>query len=73
MFIIKIVVNCRFFLKVFVVVGGGMFLGFGWLLFCVCEFEIGLEILEFWIDINVFLKIGDNGVVIIMLFNLEIG
>lgn len=73
MILIRIIYNRRFFLKVLIVVGGGMVLGFSWFVFCIfIEVEIK-SMFEVWFDINVFFKIGDNGIVIIMFFNLEIG
>lgn len=68
--------NCRKFLKLFVVVGGGMVFGFSWFIFCVLEEVVEvleLELFELWVEINGFFKIGDNGVVIIYSFNFEIG
>ncbi len=53
--------------------GGGMVLGFSWLVSCQPAEENVLEMPEEWFDINAYLKIGDNGVVTIMSPNPEFG
>lgn len=67
--------NRRSFLKVSTAAGGGMILGFNWLVSCtpagekVAEASIPKE----WFDMNAFIKIADNGLVTIMSPNPEIG
>lgn len=54
--------------------GGGMVLGFNWLVSCQpSNSEVTLAMPEEWFDINAFLKIGDNGVVTIKVPNPEFG
>lgn len=66
----------RSFLKLSAAAGGGMVLGFSWLTSCApedVEEVLELELPESWVEINGFLKIGDNGVVTIYSPNPEIG
>lgn len=68
--------NRRSFLKLSAAAGGGMVLGFSWLTSCApedVEEVLELELPESWVEINGFLKIGDNGVVTIFSPNPEIG
>ncbi len=65
--------NRRSFLKASLLGGGGMMLSFSWLASCVSTEEKALEIPEEWIELNGFLKIGDNGLVTIMSPNPEGG
>ena len=68
--------NRRKFLKLSAAAGGGMVLGFSWLTSCApeeAEEVLELELPESWVEINGFLKIGDNGVVTIYSPNPEIG
>lgn len=72
--IIKTHYNRRSFLKVSAAAGGGMVIGFNWLISCAPSQEkAGLAIPDEWFDINAFLKIGNNGVVTIYSPNPEIG
>lgn len=64
--------NRRSFLKVSAAAGGGLVLGFNWLVSCTTK-EAMNNVPEVWFDINAFLKIGDNGIVTIMAPNPEIG
>lgn len=51
-----------------------MLLGFSWLVFCQIKIEEEVMVMfEEWFEINFYLKIGDNGVVIIIVFNFEFG
>ncbi|MFN3841408.1 MAG: molybdopterin cofactor-binding domain-containing protein [Cyclobacteriaceae bacterium] len=72
--IIKTHYNRRSFLKVSAAAGGGMVIGFNWLMSCAPSQEkAGLAMPDEWFDINAFLKIGNNGVVTIYSPNPEIG
>jgi CO/xanthine dehydrogenase Mo-binding subunit len=76
MTLIKTSYNRRSFLKTSALAGGGMMIGFSWLLSCQSDAELAEEALvmpEEWFDINAYLKIGDNGVVTIMSPNPEFG
>ncbi len=75
MTLIKTHYDRRSFLKVSAAAGGGMVLGFNWLMGCKPDAGIP-EMLTMpgeWFDMNAFLKIGDNGVVTIFSPNPEIG
>lgn len=71
---LKTSIGRRNFLKSTALVGGGMMLGFNWLLSCQnkTEEEI-LAMPDEWFEINSYLKIGDNGVVTIYTPNPEFG
>jgi isoquinoline 1-oxidoreductase beta subunit len=72
--IIKTHYNRRSFLKVSAAAGGGIMIGFNWLMSCAPSQEkAGLAMPDEWFDINAFLKIGNNGVVTIYSPNPEIG
>lgn len=73
MTLVKTKFNRRSFLKTSAAAGGGLMIGFNWLLSCTPNAEQLLEMPEEWFDINAFLKIGDNGVVTIFSPNPEIG
>ena len=73
MTLIKTNYNRRSFLKVSAAAGGGVVLGFNWLVSCTPTAEQLAEMPEEWFNINAFLKIGDNGIVTIMSPNPEIG
>ena len=63
--------NRRSFLKVSAAAGGGLVLGFSW---SGCTQAADVRTLpESWVDVNAFLRIGDNGMVTIMSPNPEIG
>ena len=72
---VKISYGRRSFLKSSALAGGGLVLGFNWLVSCQpsTKPEAGLTMPEEWFDINAYLKIGDNGVVTIMSPNPEFG
>ena len=75
MTIVKTKLDRRSFIRSSVLAGGGMFLGFNWLA-ASCSTkasEEGFIMPENWIDMNGYLKIGENGVVTIMSPNPEIG
>ncbi len=65
--------NRRSFLKVSAAAGGGMVLGFNWLVSCKPAAENVVEVPKEWFNINAFVKIGDTGLVTIMSPNPEIG
>lgn len=74
MTIVKTSYNRRSFLKTTAMAGGGLVLGFSWLVGCKpTTAEEALVMPKEWFDINGFLKIGENGVVTIMSPNPEIG
>ncbi len=64
--------NRRSFIKVATATGGGLVLGFNWLMSCSPDRAVK-EIPSEWFDINAFLKIAENGLVTIMSPNPEIG
>lgn len=75
MSIIKTSVGRRSFLKSSALTGGGMMLGFNWLVSS-CQNKTEAEVMampEEWFEINSYLKIGDNGVVSIFAPNPEFG
>lgn len=75
MTLVKTRYNRRSFLRSSVLSGGGMVLGFNWLMSCQSTSvqDPGLVMPEEWFDINAYLKIGDNGVVTILCPNPEFG
>ena len=73
MTLIKTSYNRRSFLKSSALAGGGMMIGFSWLAACNPSPSQVKSMPKEWFDINGFLKIGDNGMVIIMSPNPEIG
>jgi len=74
MTVVKTTFGRRSFLKTSVAAGGGLMLGFNWLLTsCQSSEEELLALPETWFDINAYLKIGNNGVVTIMAPNPEFG
>ena len=60
-------------MKASALAGGGIMLGVSWLQSCAPEQAEVLGIPEEWIDMNAYIKIGDNGVVTIFSPNPEIG
>lgn len=74
MTIVKTTIGRRSFLKASTLAGGGLMLGFNWLISCApkSEQEI-LALPKEWFELNGYLKIGENGVVTIMSPNPEIG
>ncbi|NJN41848.1 MAG: xanthine dehydrogenase family protein molybdopterin-binding subunit [Flammeovirgaceae bacterium] len=73
MTLIKTTYNRRSFIKATAAAGGGLMLGFNWLVSCTPSSEQLLQMPEEWFNINAFLKIGNNGVVTIFSPNPEIG
>lgn len=66
--------NRRLFLKSSTLVGGGMLLGFSWMISCKDEAKkVGMEMPEDWVEVNGYIKIGENGMVTIMSPNPEGG
>ena len=75
MTVIKTKIGRRSFLKVSAAAGGGILIGFNWLISCnplSQEKEI-VAIPNEWFDINGYIKIGDTGMVTIYSPNPEIG
>ncbi len=74
MTLVKTSYNRRSFLKITTTAGGGMLLGFSWLMGCTpsSEEEV-LTMPEEWFEMNSYLKIGENGVVTIFSPNPEFG
>ncbi len=60
-------------MKVSAMAGGGIMMGVSWLQSCAPEQAEVLGIPETWVDMNAYIKIGDNGVVTIFSPNPEIG
>jgi isoquinoline 1-oxidoreductase beta subunit len=73
MTIIKTTYGRRSFLKVSALAGGGMVVGFSWLVSCQTKKEEMVNIPKEWFKINGYIKIADNGMVTIMSPNPEIG
>ena len=73
MTLIKTKHNRRSFLKVTAASGGGILLGFNWTVGCTPADKKIESVPKEWFDINAFLSIADNGQVIIMSPNPEIG
>ena len=73
MTIIKTTYGRRSFLKVSALAGGGMMVGFSWLVSCQTKKEEMVNIPKEWFKINGYIKIADNGMVTIMSPNPEIG
>jgi isoquinoline 1-oxidoreductase beta subunit len=69
----KIPLGRRSFIKSTLLTGGGMMLGFNWLVSGKSSMEDQLELPDEWTEINAFLKIGENGAVTIMSPNPEGG
>jgi isoquinoline 1-oxidoreductase beta subunit len=72
MITVKTTVGRRSFLKASALAGGGLMLGFNWLMSCTTKKEAAAMPKE-WFNLNGYLKIGDNGMVTIMSPNPEIG
>ena len=73
MTLIKTKYNRRSFLKVSTAAGGGLMIGFNWLVGCQPAANEVASVPNEWFDVNSFIKIGDNGLVTIMSPNPEIG
>ena len=65
--------NRRSFLKASMLSGGGMMISVSWLTSCVSDAEQASTIPQEWVELNGYLKIGDNGAVTIMSPNPEGG
>ena len=65
--------NRRSFLKASALTGGGMMISVSWLASCVSDAEQASTIPQEWVELNGYLKIGDNGAVTIMSPNPEGG
>jgi len=75
---VKIKHNRRSFIRSSAMAGGGLVLGFNWMVGCKpAESDVAVrvkkQVPEEWFTINAFLKIGENGVVTIQSPNPEIG
>ena len=71
--VVKTKIGRRSFIKSSLISGGGMMIGFNWLMSCdMTESKIKTLPKE-WFDLNGFIKIGENGLVTIMSPNPEIG
>ncbi|WP_088340337.1 xanthine dehydrogenase family protein molybdopterin-binding subunit [Robiginitalea sediminis] len=71
---IKTQYNRRSFLKVSAAAGGGMLIGFNWMMSCTrAEEKPAIAIPNEWFEINGYIKIGDTGMVTIYNPNPEIG
>src|SRR5882762_11519505 len=74
MTVVKTTIGRRSFLKASTLAGGGLMLGFNWLLSCAPKSEEEMLALpKEWFELNGYLKIGENGAVTIMSPNPEIG
>ncbi len=73
MTLVKTSYGRRSFLKITTLTGGGLVLGFNWLVSCQSKPETVLALPKEWSNINGYLKIGENGVVTIMSPNPEGG
>ncbi|WP_235292281.1 xanthine dehydrogenase family protein molybdopterin-binding subunit [Portibacter lacus] len=74
MAIIKTTFGRRTFLKSSALAGGGMVLGFSWLISCQSKSEEEVMAMpDEWFELNSYLKIGDNGLVTIYAPNPEFG
>ncbi len=73
MTIVKTTIGRRSFIRASALAGGGLMLGFNWLMSCSPKKEELLAMPKEWFELNGYLKIGENGVVTIMSPNPEIG
>ncbi len=73
MTLVKTSYNRRSFLKTSAAAGGGLLIGFNWLVSCKPTPKQLLEMPEEWFNINSYIKIGNNGVTTIFSANPEIG
>ncbi len=69
----KTKIGRRAFIRNVSVAGGGMMIGFNWLVSCNTSAKQIKALPKEWFEFNGFLKIGDNGLVTIMSPNPEIG
>ena len=75
MTVIKTKIGRRSFLKISAAAGGGILIGFNWLVSCksLIPEQKKVSIPKEWFDINGYIKIGDTGMVTIYSPNPEIG
>ena len=75
MTVIKTKIGRRSFLKISAAAGGGILIGFNWLISCnpLSQEKETVAIPNEWFDINGYIKIGDTGMVTIYSPNPEIG
>ena len=75
MTVIKTKIGRRSFLKTSAALGGGIMIGFNWLVSCksLSPEQKGVSIPKEWFNINGYIKIGDTGMVTIYSPNPEIG
>jgi len=73
MTVIKTKIGRRSFLKISAAAGGGILIGFNWLISCNPLSQERVAIPNEWFDINGYIKIGDTGMVTIYSPNPEIG
>lgn len=73
MTLVKTSYDRRSFLKITSLTGGGLMIGFNWLVSCQSKPEAVLTMPKEWFKVTGFLKIGENGLVTIMSPNPEIG
>jgi CO/xanthine dehydrogenase Mo-binding subunit len=74
MTLVKTQYNRRSFLKISTAAGGGMLIGFNWLMSCTrADEKLKIAIPNEWFEINGYIKIGDTGLVTIYSPNPEIG
>ena len=75
MTVIKTKIGRRSFLKISAAAGGGILIGFNWLISCnpLSQERETVAIPNEWFDINGYIKIGDTGMVTIYSPNPEIG
>ena len=69
----KTSMNRRSFLKTTSLAGGGLMLGFNWLLYSKSGEILPEDIPEEWYNLNAYLKIASNGTVTILAPNPEFG
>jgi CO/xanthine dehydrogenase Mo-binding subunit len=70
---VKIKFGRRSFIKNTTLTGGGLMLGFNWFATVTAKAGTGIDISREWSEINAYLKIDENGVVMIMAPNPEVG
>jgi len=73
MALLKTKIGRRSFLKTSALAGGGLMIGFNWLAACQSGTKDDLTLPTDWVDINAYLKIGENGIVTIVSPNPEGG
>ena len=71
--VVKTKIGRRSFIKSSLISGGGMMLGFNWLMSCDMNPKKIKMLPKEWFELNGYIKIGENGLVTIMSPNPEIG